>query len=217
MARNKPKEPQDRILLVEGADDREVIYQFCNHYAIDNRSWFSVQAKDGIDNLIEALSIQVEPLGLKTLGIVVDADTNLQNRWQQIRGAVAEAGYDFPVVPDRAGTILESSDPDRPRLGIWLMPNNQLTGTIEDFLLRLTQDQDTLLARARTAIDSIPATERLFKPSYHSKALIHTWLAWQPEPGTALGLAITRQYLDPSRNPAPEFKIWLEALFLAIS
>jgi hypothetical protein len=37
--------PRDRVLLVEGRDDREVIYQFCNHYQIDNKNLFSVEAK----------------------------------------------------------------------------------------------------------------------------------------------------------------------------
>lgn len=198
---------------MEGADDREIIYQFCNHYQIDNRTGFTVQPQGGVDRLIETLSVQVESLGPKTVGIVVDADTDLQSRWQQIQGAVAGLGYDFPAVPDRSGTILEAEDPDLPRLGIWMMPDNQLTGTIEDFLLYLTRRGDTLLNRARAAIEAIPHSERRFKPSYYSKALIHTWLAWQEEPGTALGLAITRNYLDPAQNPAPAFKTWLETLF----
>lgn len=32
-------------------------------------------------------------------------------------------------------------------------------------------------------------------------------------PGTALGQAITKRYLDPSRAPAPAFRDWLLELF----
>ena len=68
--------------------------------------------------------------------------------------------------------------------------------------------------RAKQVVESIPASERLFGETKQAKAIIHTWLAWQPEPATPLGLAIIKQYLDPNRNPAPEFKGWLERLFL---
>lgn len=95
------------------------------------------------------------------------------------------------------------------------MPDNQVSGMLEDFLLRLTNEEDRLISRAENAVDSIPDTERLFGNTKRSKAIIHTWLAWQEEPGTSLGLSIRRRYLDPTRNPAPEFKEWLEKLFVS--
>src|SRR5436190_24268592 len=35
-----------------------------------------------------------------------------------------------------------------------------------------------------------------------SKALIHTWLAWQEKPGRPLGLAITARYFDATASYA---------------
>ena len=85
---------------------------------------------------------------------------------------------------------------------------------LEDFLLRLANEEDSLIHRAENVVDNIPETDRLFGDTKRSKAIIHTWLAWQKEPGTSLGLSITKRYLDPTRNPAPEFKKWLEKLFM---
>lgn len=68
--------PRDRVLLVEGRDDRKVIYQFCNHYQIDNKNLFSVEAKDGIENLLDDLRIRVRT-GVKVLAAVIDADVVL--------------------------------------------------------------------------------------------------------------------------------------------
>jgi hypothetical protein len=51
------------------------------------------------------------------------------------------------------------------------------------------------------------------KPTYETKALIHTWLAWQEEPGTPLGLAIKRQYFAGDAPLAAEFVNWLKRLF----
>jgi len=50
--------------------------------------------------------------------------------------------------------------------------------------------------RARRCVSEIPVEERRFVESYATKALIHTWLAWQDDPGTPLGQAITKRYFD---------------------
>ena len=48
---------------------------------------------------------------------------------------------------------------------------------------------------------------------HKSKAEIHTWLAWQEEPGTPMGQAITKQYLDTNKELAKKFIGWLDNLF----
>jgi len=209
-----PTSPKDRVLLVEGPEDREVIYQFCNYYGIDNRSLFAVEPKQGFNNLLTDLRVRIRT-GVKVLGVVIDADLDLNARWEQIGSAIASHSYDFPSCPAPGGTLLEAPSTIRPKIGIWLMPDNQVSGILEDFLLRLANEDDRLIARAENTVDAIPETERLFGETKQSKAIIHTWLAWQAEPGTPLGLAIARRYLDPTRNPAPEFKVWLESLFMS--
>ena len=151
---------------------------------------------------------------LKVLGAVIDADVDPNARWEEVRAALAKSGYVLPTTPTREGTILEAPKPGRPKLGIWLMPDNEALGTLEDFFLRLVNEEDRLISRAEDVVDSIPEEERLFGDTIRSKAIIHTWLAWQEQPGTPLGLSITKRYLDPTRNPAPEFKAWLEKLFV---
>ena len=207
--------PKDKVLLVEGRDDREVIFQFCNHHNIDNRSLFDVIDKKGVDRLIDDLGQRVRTgSNVKVLAAVIDADDDLSARWSQVRNVIGDYGYNFPDIPAKAGTILDSSDVFRPRLGIWLMPDNQVSGMLEDFLLRLTSEEDFLISLAENVVNSIPESERLFRDTKFSKAIIHSWLAWQEEPGTSLGISITKRYLDPTRNPAPEFKKWLEKLFV---
>jgi hypothetical protein len=49
--------------------------------------------------------------------------------------------------------------------------------------------------------------------SRHPKALIHTWLAWQRNPGQPMGQAITAQPLDRNEALARAFVAWLNALF----
>ncbi|HFE44050.1 MAG TPA: hypothetical protein ENJ18_00965 [Nannocystis exedens] len=107
---------RDKILLVEGKDDREVIYQFCNKCRIDNRELFDLRDKDGIESLIATLKLQVKTHNLKVLAAVIDADSNLQERWEQLQNALAHEGYTLPNKPATAGTICEPSRLGRPRL-----------------------------------------------------------------------------------------------------
>jgi hypothetical protein len=203
---------QSNVLLVEGRDDREVIYQLCNSRNIDNGSMFEVVAKEGYEKLRDDLSVRPRT-AVSILGAVVDADENMSARWTSVRAALEQSGYALPHELPADGLILSSSN-SLPRLGIWLMPNNRSSGMLEDFLRSLATDDDGLLLRAQKTVSDLPESLRRFQARHFSKAVIHTWLAWQEDPGTPLGLAITRRYLDPNRANAEAFLNWLTELFL---
>ncbi|HYG36132.1 MAG TPA: DUF3226 domain-containing protein, partial [Clostridia bacterium] len=100
-----------------------------------------------------------------------------------------------------------------PRVGLWLMPNNQTNGILEDFLRFLVPTPNPLLEHAQQSIDTIPNGHRSFTTNDEPKALIHTWLAWQQEPGRPFGTAITARYLDAGVPQATDFVNWLRQLF----
>lgn len=150
------------------------------------------------------------------MGVLIDADTDLESCWQAVRQRLIQAGYsDWPSQPDPEGTI--ASGPTGtllPRVGVWLMPDNQTPGILEDFLRFLVPAAgQELLLHAEHAIETIPLEERRFSDLKRSKALIHTWLAWQEEPGRPLGQAITARFLDSSAQEAERFANWLLRLF----
>ncbi|MBN8230819.1 hypothetical protein JYK02_25210 [Corallococcus macrosporus] len=203
---------REQVLFVEGADDREVIYRICNHHSLDNKRLFAVEDKDGYENVREALQVKPRVLGMKAIGAVVDADEDLGPRWQSLRDALAYSGYTrLPELPDADGTIIPAQN-DLPRIGIWLMPDNQIGGVLEDFLQRIIQQGDVLLPAAIDAVNGLPI--RRFKPTYQTKATIHTWLAWQKEPGTPLGIAVSKHYLQADHELAQRFVAWMRRLFI---
>jgi len=201
-----------RVLLVEGPEDREVLYHLCNYHSINNKVLFEVETKEGYERLRDDLTVRPQT-GATVIGAIVDADVDPVARWDSLRAALFEAGYrDLPTDPSDEGTIIPGSG-ELPPVGIWLMPNNRLAGILEDFISFLIREDDVLLERAESCIENIPSEHRRFRDSYRSKAMIHTWLAWQEEPGTPLGMAVTKRYLNANHALAMQFLQWLTRLF----
>ena len=74
-------------LLVEGKTDQHVVLALCVHYNVVKN--FNVRDCDGIDNLLQILSLMLtNPSNVKTIGVIVDADNDIKTRLNQIRSIV---------------------------------------------------------------------------------------------------------------------------------
>jgi hypothetical protein len=157
------------------------------------------------------------------LGIVVDADHSratdpddgFLRRWGQLKETLTNLGYiDVPDQPDRNGTIVGLNQEERPRVGVWMMPDNQSPGKLEDFVRRLVRSGDEgLWQHAVQAASEAASKGAKFAAKDQPKAQIHTFLAWQDVPGVPMGLAITKQFLDANSVQAKIFVGWLCRLF----
>jgi len=198
------------VLVVEGRDDEHVIYSLLAHHKMPEA--FQVKNKEGIEKLLDTLEVELFPGDLERLGIIVDADTDFTARWQALQNILRRSGYtNLPDNPDPNGTLIQEND--LPVVGIWLMPNNTLPGILEDFISFLVPANDTLWQRVKDCVDQIPTKDRRFPIARQSKAYIHTWLAWQEEPGKPLGQSITSRYLDANASYAQHLVEWLYRLF----
>lgn len=201
-------------LLVEGKTDKHIVWALCEHYHVAEN--FNVRDCDGIDNLLQVLSIMLtNPSNVNTIGIIVDADNDMKARLDQIRSIVEPYGYDIPDELKHSGLICSASDLDYPKLGLWLMPDNIHLGMVEDFALSMVSTDDALLMEAEDELQRIEESgNNRYSLIHHSKAKIHTYLAWQEEPGCPIGLSITKHVLDPNHPIAQGFvQNWLVPLF----
>ena len=208
-------------LLVEGNDDFHVVHALCKKYSVPVRNMedpsggdFSVKDCTGIiDKLIEQIPLQIK--NLQKVGLIIDADADINTRWQSLKGIFTNNDYTLPELPDPNGTIIHQNGKT---IGVWLMPNNNNNGMIEDFIRFLIPDEDMLSDKATKVLEEIE-NEKSHKYNliHRPKAFIHTWLAWQETPGTPLGKAITTKYLTTeNREIADRFIGWLTRLFINI-
>jgi hypothetical protein len=118
-------------LLVEGSDDLHSILHLLLRHGFNWDDEATVRPYVDATGSIEKL-LRVLPVTLKSsherIGVVVDANSRLPNRWAQLRASAAAAGVQLPEVPDPVGTIVAGFRPDT-QVGFWLMPDNTEPGT----------------------------------------------------------------------------------------
>lgn len=202
-------------LLVEGNDDVHVVRALWNSQS--KPELFDIIDCKSKDGVLRDFEIRLTtPQNHKRIGVILDADTNASARWDAIKTRLNATGkYNSKKLRLSAkGLVLEATDSEFPRIGVWIMPDNNLPGMMEDFLATLSEPNDPLMIKTEEVLSDLE-TQRInkYKIVHRAKAKIHTFLAWQDEPGKPMGTAITARVLDPTKSIAVVFISWLEKLF----
>ena len=196
----------DRVLLVEGPNDKHVVLRLCNFHEEMPKFW--ILDKEGIEVLLEAIGSEVRAPGRKAVGILVDANDDLDARWNAVANRLREENIEVPNSPELTGTIIDSN----PRVGIWLMPNNTSPGELENFVSEMIPDDDPVWPLSEDYIDGIPEKARKFTEKKILRAKIHAWLATREDP-RQMGVAIGARDLHVDGPLSTTFANWLRQLF----
>ena len=204
------KEENKKKLLVEGNDDKHVIWALCEKFNIPEV--FDVIDCKGKNNIPKEIRVRLKlPDTNEAIGIVVDADDNLDSRWTDIRKLLLEQGFNVPIDLPIDGLVSSNNDV---KFGVWIMPDNNTNGMLEDFISFLVPQDDKLFQIVKDNLKEIEKQKlNKYSPIHQSKARIHSWLALQKEPGTPLGSSITRNYLTTDNKICKQFINWLLELF----
>lgn len=205
-------------LLIEGPDDFHVISALCQHWQVSETfdiltPELAERPASGVDQLLENFRLYLKASNKRAIGMVLDANAKFSSRWRQVSDIGKQNGYDVPANPNSQGTILPAPQPHQPRIDVWIMPDNQASGELEDFVSYLIPTNDRLRPYARSVLAKIEAADLHRYRHKRSKALIHTWLAWQENPGQPMGRAITAKALSANSPLAATFVAWLNRLF----
>ena len=212
-------------LLVEGPDDKNVIghllaqYEFKfdatqilpsskNTYTHPQYGALHIKDIGGIDGLIDEVTVQGKLPRLR-LGAIADRDEDnagQKDPWPRLKRILGSLGFvginELPL----EGLVAEGG-PGK-RIGVWIMPDNSQLGSIESFVGSLVPKSDALWLRARSVVSDIPEKQRLFGKNI-AKAEIHTWLAWQAQPGKRMGSALGEKLLAHESEPGRTFVDWV--------
>ena len=199
----------DRVLLVEGQDDEHVVRHLC--LRSQPMPPFHIENKLNVDTLLDSIKQEVRVPGRKAVGILVDANDDLNARWSAVANRLREGNIDVPRTPEPTGTLIEGTS-RIPRVGIWLMPDNTSPGELENFVSEMIPNDDPVWPRSQSYIDAIPEDDRKFIEKKVPRAKVHAWLATREEP-RKMGVAIRAQDLRVDEPLSTTFANWLRQLF----
>ncbi|MCY4448250.1 MAG: hypothetical protein OXE02_05345 [Chloroflexi bacterium] len=226
MVTSQQTEESENILLVEGEDDLHVVLNL--YQRIENQEPnFWILDKKGFNNLLADINNQIRKSQRQKIGIVFDADCKRNsdgqmNRWVDIRDKIRELnGIVIRKNIARKGTIIKGR-PDGighfPRIGIWMMPDNQSPGELEEFIDSMIPTDNPARRLAKSYISCIlkEVSEANDKGRLAERktlrAEIHAWLATRKRP-RHLGAAIAAEYLNTNVKTSTEFIGWVKRLF----
>lgn len=231
MAKSK-KENSSHVLLVEGSVDKGFYEQVCKKlnlnpkidvavprdydgYFRNGRANVLLKMEDLLDELIDKDSVT------KQLAVMIDADYPETNGFgfnEVLDSVIKKAeGKQFYLNTESSnnGFIFQYESDKSIQFGLWIMPDNQNDGMLEDFIKTCIQSNEQLpLFQHAQKI-----TSTLVEPKFHSihqaKAEVATWLAWQKEPGHGLYLSIRDDLINRNHPLFEKMQNWLTQVFAA--
>ena len=217
--------PERSNLHVEGVNDVHTIKHLLSRHGFDcptisdpsSEDRFSdnaplIKAAGDKDKVLAAIEPAVRVSNGRSVGFVLDADEVPENRWQAVRHRLNEFDLDLPdnMPPDG---FVDDIPALKVRVGVWLMPDNQRSGALEEFLQDLVDEEDRLYPIAICSTEKAKAEGAGFSDSSKKKAVLHAWLAWQRTPGLPYGAAVKAKYFRDDSPAALAFVEWYKSLF----
>ena len=204
--------PPDRVLLVEGQDDKHLVWQICRRepslfsvYRTGHQMWvtllqppttFLISEKGNRSELLKSIRQEMVVRDRKAVGIIVDADSSTATSWADVWREIANIGVQQPGSLNPSGTIVPATS-HHPSVGVWLMPDNQVSGELEDFAVRMVPSNNQVWPLSSNYIRQIPTQHQKFNAAKVDKAILYAWLAALREPGR-VGAAVGAGELDVS-------------------
>ncbi|WP_210194809.1 DUF3226 domain-containing protein [Dickeya oryzae] len=200
-----------RMVVTEGASDMHVIFALCKKHSIPDGGFtvYDVGSDDQVIKYLRTSIIGSNPPEI--LGVVIDADNpDLKGKWNKLKDILETHGYVVPENPLPEGTIITHDT--FPKIGIWLMPDNQVNGMLEDFCHQMASVDHIEYAK-QCALNARQAGIGNFIDNHLSKATMFTYLAWQDSPGRPIGQSISANVLHYNVALANNFILFIKNLF----
>lgn len=217
LAANRP------TLHVEGRDDQFTIAELLRRHGVDMSEAmrpFEILTSDagspnrgGIESLLDSMTDAFRNATDRPIGFVIDVDVKIVDRWQAVSDRLRQVGLAPPSACPGSGYFGKLQHYPH-HVGVWLMPDCVSDhGKLEHLLKTLVPAGDALWPHAEMAVAEARRLGADFADRDLDKAVIHSWLAWQKEPGVPYGTAINARFFGHESVEAIAFLRWLSSLF----
>jgi hypothetical protein len=180
-----------KVLIGEGRDEVNFLGALCTHLGLTDVQVEEYGGKGNLSRYLREFGVRPGRPNVVSLGITRDADSAVAQVFQSICTLLGNNGLPVPVA---AGQMAAGP----PRIGLFILPDNQRDGMLEDLCLDAVQTDGAVVCV--TEFFQCVGKNTLRQPKPMAKARVHAWLASQDDPELRLGEAAQRAYW-PWTNP----------------
>jgi hypothetical protein len=212
----------ERLLLVEGKDEC-IFFSVWLPRIVKSVQIINIGGKDQFNNHFPVIMKLPGFNNVQKLGIIRDAEDNCASTFQSIQSMLNNNHMPPPLL---AGQINKSTSP---HLGVWIMPDNLNTGSIENLCWDLVPRNDPRMACSENFIDclknaglrpkgnadpDIPLkATSMFLPSRLEKTKVQAYLGSLCDPQRELGRAAEAGVWDFGHQRLENLREFLIDLF----
>lgn len=208
-------EPMKILVIVENKIYEESIRQLLEKclielYNFDIRSAQLSNAKEREKNMLSELRLStLENIPYSHVLCIADGDDAPNNQFSDILEALQRQGYNTSgITMNENGACFETQD--KPRVGIWIMPNNRDKGTFADFYLKSALPDNILMQKIEDVLNKNKKDKLVkYKNAYHGAAKFFTYLAWQKNPSRSDYELFDSKKFNMQNELFINFKKWL--------
>jgi hypothetical protein len=209
--------PKNYLLITEGIHDKKLLIEiFKKNYLELPLNYLRIlpeKDEDGGDtwalNNFKAAFYSSDQFD--SIGLILDINNKgVESRYKSFMSHGPDKSFKFPKAHKTTGTIIQSSE-SKQRIGLWLMPDNQNSGNIENFMLcGLKQEIKQEVENCLDLLLKVNVAQ--FQPKYRSKAILSMFLAVQANPGEPPWTAFNMNYFEECET-MKQFIAWCKELF----
>lgn len=202
----QPQQFDKKILLIgEGKDEVRFFNSLLKFLDISDIQVADFQGKDNLGSYLKTLKDRTFDFsGLTSIGITRDADAlPASSAFQSICSSLRNAGLSIP-------NEIGEKTTDTPSVSIFIFPNNQEPGMLEDLCLESVKD-DGAMPCVEQYLECVKQNASR-EPNNLAKAKVHAWLASQKMPDKRLAEAAEAGYWNWKSSAFDGLKEFLSSL-----
>lgn len=215
----------DRLLVVEGEEDKKLFQALLRRSQTDRVEVVCHPAGKGNAIATYCASVAKQTKSSQAqLGLVVDADlvavggSGIGKTVADLNAKLMPLGLRPLTKLAGGGFEAGSMQYTRCRFGVWVMPNGEKDGYVENLLVDCIAPAesarfDYAQRQCEAALADAPSLGFPVRAHHMVKAELGTWLAWQDPPRMSFAAALERGLFDERGDVMSSLSAWLKSLY----
>ena len=195
----------DKLLLVEGTHEQKFFKCLLGAMGIVDVQVEQVGGQHSFASGLKAVlsDPRFQAGKVTAIGFVRDADSGVADKFESIKSTLTAVGLPVPV------TLAEPT-PGRPHVSVFIAPDNDRTGSIEDLCLDIAQPLE-VMGCATHFMECVAVIQGNAHP-HHAKAKVQALLATLEEGDIHMGIAAEKGFWDWNSPALDTLKAYLRLL-----